>query len=589
LNPERLEGTRELRVRLARLRDELRADVESVADLRAVARRRVEIDDLLSDLERQLERLQRAAVITLVGATGAGKSTLLNALVGRRVAIEGVDRPTTRQPVIHAPRDADLSDLLGAAVARPLGHESEGGPVVAYDDSAGGPWSSQILVDAPDLNSIDEQHRATVQALADRSDVLLVVLHHQSIVEAASASFVDAFAGRRRLLFVLNRVDELTERSRDELLAQVRTIAAERWHAPSAPVIALSARAAQSQPNAPGWAELCRALRDLVKESAIAGSRRLNALGSAARVQELFRELREETESDLAELPDEVAAGFEKLERRSAEDVSARLTLRRADVAELLCAEEAKRWDGPGGWALRSGGLGSFGLGAGALLLRRSPLIAAGAASGALAAERVQKAWREDRMTESAAVVPGAGELEGWYSEALSPARVRAARLTGDPEKLALPSAAEVHARLGAAVEEAWATLLDRDLPAAAERSVLRFLRLLLDLPVYALAGWVVYRVATGFAAGQYAGIDFLVNALLLLIAYLYPLRLLVRRGLRLRARRLLAEVTARTGAVLSLQSESARRAVRDAVSERQEALGRLCALEDTWKTRSSG
>src|SRR5690349_13625232 len=114
----------DLRVTLEALRRRLHAQVDVVAPLRAVAERRPELDGLLADLDRQIARVQRAAVITLVGATGAGKSTLLNALAGRRIAQEGVDRPTTRQPVIYAPLDADVAELTGDAVARPDGRES---------------------------------------------------------------------------------------------------------------------------------------------------------------------------------------------------------------------------------------------------------------------------------------------------------------------------------------------------------------------------------------------------------------------------------------------------------------------------------
>jgi GTPase Era involved in 16S rRNA processing len=170
-------------------------------------------------------------VITLVGATGAGKSTLLNALAGRRIAQEGVDRPTTRQPVIYAPLDADVGELTGEAVRQPDGRDSEGVPDVVRYDAASGPWTAQVLIDAPDMNSIDEQHRAVVGALAERSDVLVIVLHHQSVLEEASVSFVDAFAGRRQLLFVLNRADELTGAARAALLAQIRQLAATRWRA----------------------------------------------------------------------------------------------------------------------------------------------------------------------------------------------------------------------------------------------------------------------------------------------------------------------------------------------------------------------
>ena len=46
---------------------------------------------------------------------------------------------------------------------------------------------------------------------------------------------------------------------------------------------------------------------------------------------------------------------------------------------------------------------------------------------------------------------------------------------------------------------------------------------------------------------GAYAGFDFLLNAALLLAAYLFAVRFAVRRGLAWRARRLLGEVILRT------------------------------------------
>jgi energy-coupling factor transporter ATP-binding protein EcfA2 len=569
-------GLGELRRRLAAQRDRLRRDVERVAGLRAVAERRREIDHLLEDLDRQLQRVQRAAVIALVGATGAGKSTLLNALTGREIAREGVDRPTTRRPVIYAPRDADLGELLEPAVASPAGHESEGGPVVVRYDAPSGRWTAQVLIDAPDLNSIDEQHRATVTALAERSDVLIVVLHHQSIVEEASVSFVDAFAGRRRLVFVLNRCDELLPAARDALLEQLRHLAAERWRAPSAPVLSLSAREARSQPCAEGWMELCQALDELVRESTIGGVRRLNALGTGARLEAIFRSVREETAADLEALPDDAAAGYERLAEHCARECAARLELRQADLAALLRAEAAKRWDGPGGWALRAGGPSTIGLGAAAALAGRSAILAAGTAAGALAAEQVRRTMRDRRVAASSSLMPGAGEFAAWYGEALSPARVRAARLTGVAESLGLPSEEWARASAAAAVDEAWGTLVDRDLPLAAERSILRFFRLLLDLPVYALGAWIIYQVGRGFLAGQYAGVDFLLNAALLLGAYLFAVRLAVRRGLSARARRLLAEVIGHTRRRLGAQADEVRASVRAEVAEQTETLDRL-------------
>ena len=588
-NDERTALPSNLRTHLRALRRELQRDVDQVRELRAVVERANDLDNLLADLDRQLERVGRAAVITLVGATGAGKSTLLNALAGSSIAVEGVDRPTTRHPVVYAPRDADISELVGADVERPQGHESEGGVRVVRYAAESGPWTAQILVDAPDMNSIDAQHRATVTALAERSDVLVVVLHRQSILEEAAVSFVDAFAGRRQLLFVLNRIDEVTDEARDELLSQVRHLAADRWQAPQAPVLAISARAAQSQPNAPGWQEFCVALRALERDSAIAGVRRLNAVGTAVKVESLFAEIDEVVRSDFEQLPEEAQAGLRLLVERCADEVTARLELRSADLRELLWSEAAKRWDGPGGWALRTGGIGSLGLGSAAALATRSPMLAVGAAAGAAAAEQVQRTVRDRRVADLTGLMPAASDFEAWYTEHLSSARMRAARLTGSTEGLGLPSAAAAHAVAATAVENSWRDLLERDLPAAAERSALRYFRLALDLPVYGLAAWVAYTVARGFVAGEYAGIDFLVNAALILAAYLFAVRLIVRRGLGWSARRLLRNIVAGTRRALGHQVEQAEQELQRARSERLAVLDRLTGLEGRWRSGLGG
>ena len=185
-----------MRHELRALRIELDADVQAVRGLSAVERNAARIEELLEDLDRQLERVQAAAVITLVGATGAGKSTLLNALVGHSVAVEGTSRPTTRAPVIYRPRDADLRGLLE-------GLPGEAPEVVDYDPEGGGRWRGQILIDEPAVNSITASHREVVSALATRSDVLVAVAHRQSIEELATVAFLDAFAGRRGMAFVL--------------------------------------------------------------------------------------------------------------------------------------------------------------------------------------------------------------------------------------------------------------------------------------------------------------------------------------------------------------------------------------------------
>ena len=167
---------------------DLDRDLGAAQELRPMAGLALEVEELRGDLEEQLNRAKSAAVICLVGSTGAGKSTLLNALVGRDVAIEGVDRPTTSAPVIYRPRDADVSAILEGLPGQPP-------TVVSYDAdpaaSAGSFWRGQILIDAPDTNSVATVHRDVVKSLSARADVLVVVAHRQSIAELSSATFID--------------------------------------------------------------------------------------------------------------------------------------------------------------------------------------------------------------------------------------------------------------------------------------------------------------------------------------------------------------------------------------------------------------
>jgi len=175
-------------------------------------------------------------------------------------------------------------------------------------------------------------------------------------------------------------------------------------------------------------------------------------------------------------------------------------------------------------------------------------------------------------------------DLATWYAEALAPARLRSARLAGTPEAFDLPSLADVAARVTGTIDHAWARLVDVDLPAAAARSLLRILRWPLDLPVYAFAAWMLYRVGAAFIAGTYAGVDFLLNAALLLGAYLLGVRVVARAGLGWRAGRLADQVAGHVGTALATLAEQAHAQVRGRIDEQRATLDRLCALPDLWR-----
>lgn len=529
---------------LARLSSRLGRDIDRLGALRAVEDERHVLDELQGDVDRQLERARDAAIVCLVGSTGAGKSTLLNALVGRDVATEGVDRPTTSAPVIYRPADADIGPLV-----RDLPGEAP--RVVSYDPDAAAPvggasafWRGQILIDAPDVNSVETVHRDLVGELARRSDVLVVTAHRQSIAELSAASFVDLFAGRRGMLFVLGRRDEMTDKTREQLVDQLAGLAAERWGSPGAAVLAISAREAKQDPGGGGLPELRARLGEIISEERLGGVRRRNAVGNVARVAAVFQDVASDVEPGFDRLESSLRDGATRWVGELVRAVDERLEVRRADLARMLWDDAAKVWDGPGGYALKVGGLSAIGLGAGAAVARRNPVLAAGLAVGSVAADRVRGAVRENRFESTSGLLPGTSEVEGLGTDAFVEARLAAEGLFVDAHAEAMaPRLEELDGHATRAVEEAWERLVRVELPRTAQRGVPRVLRWLVDLPVYALGVFLLYRVVLGFIQENYAGFDFLLSGAIIVLAWLFLARLMVRQRLSSRSAALLAEV----------------------------------------------
>jgi len=165
---------------------------------------------LLDDVDRQSGRLTAPGiVICLCGATGAGKSALLNALARRSIAEEGVDRPTTRDINLYAAVGTDIDSLRLPADRVRCTFETD---CEALGD--------KILIDAPDMNSTCDENRELLKHVVDVSDVVLVVAHHQSIVERAPLDFLSPYAHRKHMAFILNRIDELADKDRSALISQ---------------------------------------------------------------------------------------------------------------------------------------------------------------------------------------------------------------------------------------------------------------------------------------------------------------------------------------------------------------------------------
>lgn len=563
-------------------------DIGATSGVRAIEAIRPELAELRSDLDGQLTRAKSAAVLCLVGSTGAGKSTLLNALVGRSVAIEGVDRPTTSAPVIYRPVDADVSELVAGIPGQPP-------TVVTYEpgDSESGAetfWRGQILIDAPDTNSVATLHRDVVKHLASRADVLVVVAHRQSIAELSSATFVDLFAERRGMVFVLGRRDELDGDAERELLGQLGGLARDRWRAPDAPVVSISAMEGKGLDGAGGIAELRREITSLIAEERLGSVRRRNAVGSVARIASEVTALEPGVESAAEALADGLRSGAVEWCTALVRAVHERLDVRRADLSQMLWNDAAKVWDGPGGYALKVGGLSALGLGAGAAMARRNPVVAAGLAVGSVAADRMRGAVRERQFESTSGLLPGASEIEAVQRDAFVGARLAADDLL-DPEAAAgmTPSGEELDGQATRAVDEAWDRLIRVDLPREADRGVPRWLRLAVDLPVYALGAWVLFRVVSGFITESYVGLEFLMSALIIALAWLFGARALSRWRLASKGAALLEGVRGDVEQRLGQAAQSAIEARLAAVDGKLGAVRRLGEADKAWRRRLDG
>jgi energy-coupling factor transporter ATP-binding protein EcfA2 len=122
-----------------------------------------------SHLRPRARSLEAPLLVLLLGPTGAGKSSIFNTLVGRRASATGVLRPTTRE-VVALVRPGDRAWLTGA-----------GGPLAGLDperlrvvEDAAAP-EGVVLVDAPDVDSVEHANREVTDRLVEAADLAVFV------------------------------------------------------------------------------------------------------------------------------------------------------------------------------------------------------------------------------------------------------------------------------------------------------------------------------------------------------------------------------------------------------------------------------
>ena len=153
-------------------------------------------------------------VIGMLGGTGAGKSSLVNALCGAQVVRAGILRPTTNEACAVLPAGREPAQLLGW-----LG-------VTARVDAPAGPEGDTVIVDLPDIDSVEAAHAEVAQRLASRVDALVVVVNPQKY---ADARLHDEWLSRLRsshasVTVALTHIDTLDAASRASIESDLRRI-----------------------------------------------------------------------------------------------------------------------------------------------------------------------------------------------------------------------------------------------------------------------------------------------------------------------------------------------------------------------------
>jgi hypothetical protein len=184
--------------------DQTLADCVGVVDQRSLDR----VAHMRNRLAARLAYPDNVLLAALAGGTGSGKSSLFNAIAGEEVAPTGGVRPTTSHPKALVPpsRASALAGYLDQ---------------IGIDDRVpheGHAWL--CLIDLPDTDSVEIDHRQRVDSLLPGADCVVWVVDPEKYRDAAlHHGYLAPMADyQSQFVFVLNQSDRLG----DQELAQLK-------------------------------------------------------------------------------------------------------------------------------------------------------------------------------------------------------------------------------------------------------------------------------------------------------------------------------------------------------------------------------
>jgi len=188
---------------------------------------------VVDQADQRLAMSGSATVVAIAGATGSGKSSIFNALSGTTLATVGVRRPTTAHVMACSWGEESAEELLDW-LQIPRRH--------ALDPETDAALDGLVLLDLPDHDSTELDHRLEVDRLVQLVDMLIWVVDPQKYADAAIHDrYLKPLAQHADLMMIiLNQVDRLGMTQREQCLNDLRRLLDSEGLA-KLPVMAVSA------------------------------------------------------------------------------------------------------------------------------------------------------------------------------------------------------------------------------------------------------------------------------------------------------------------------------------------------------------
>ncbi len=178
----------------------------------------------------QYEKPRPCIWIVFIGGTGTGKSTVFNSLCGLPLSQTGVERPKTKGPIAYAHREMHLErgfPIEGMHVTRTSPDLSvdkrfsgKAGEILILEHDRK-EMSHWILVDTPDLDSLERRHRHMADDLYLLSDAVVFVTSQEKYADGVPYEFLQTIRkDRKPCFFILNKAG--VEMNQEEVASAIK-------------------------------------------------------------------------------------------------------------------------------------------------------------------------------------------------------------------------------------------------------------------------------------------------------------------------------------------------------------------------------